>query len=86
VAGMITPREIKGTDRAQWPYTTVGQAMRPLDQLRAVTPGTPIADVLEIMDQEDINQLPVVRDGRIEGVISRGGVLRLLLTRPAFDM
>jgi Zn-dependent protease/predicted transcriptional regulator len=86
VAGMITPREIKGTDRAQWPYTTVGQAMRPLDQLRAVTPGTPIADVLEIMDQEDINQLPVVRDGRIEGVISRGGVLRLLLTRPAFEM
>jgi CBS domain-containing protein len=38
------------------------------------------------MDQEDINQLPVVRDGRIEGVISRGGVLRLLLTRPAFEM
>jgi Zn-dependent protease/predicted transcriptional regulator len=86
VAGMITLREIKGTDRAQWPYTTVGQAMRPLDQLHAVTPGTPIADVLEIMDQEDINQLPVVRDGRIEGVISRGGVLRLLLTRPAFEM
>ena len=86
VAGMITPREIKGTDRAQWPYTTVGQAMRPLHLLHAVTPGTPIADVLEIMDQEDINELPVVRDGRIEGVISRGGVLRLLLTRPAFEM
>jgi Zn-dependent protease/CBS domain-containing protein len=86
VAGMITPREIKGTDRAQWPYTTVGQAMRPLDQLRAVTPGTPITDVMEIMDQNDISRLPVVRDGRIEGVISRGGVLHFLLTRPAVDV
>ena len=86
VAGMITPHDIKATDRAEWLYTTVDQAMRPLDHLHAVTPGTPIADVLEIMDQEDINQLPVVRDGRIEGVISRGGVLRLLLTRPAFEM
>jgi Zn-dependent protease/CBS domain-containing protein len=86
VAGMITPREIKGTDRAQWPYTTVGQAMRSLDQLRAVTPGTPITDVMEIMDQNDISRLPVVRDGRIEGVISRGGVLHFLLTRPAFDV
>ena len=86
VAGMITPREIKGTDRAQWPYTTVGQAMRPLDQLRAVTPGTPITDVMEIMDQNDISRLPVVHDGRIEGVISRGGVLHFLLTRPAVDV
>jgi CBS domain-containing protein len=86
VAGMITPREIKGTDRAQWPYITVGQAMRPLDQLRAVTPGTPITDVMEIMDQNDISRLPVVRDGRIEGVISRGGLLHFLLTRPAVDV
>jgi Zn-dependent protease len=86
VAGMITPREIKGTDRAEWRYTTVGQAMRPLDQLRAVTLGTPITDVMEIMDQNDISRLPVVRDGRIEGVISRGGVLHFLLTRPAVDL
>jgi Zn-dependent protease/predicted transcriptional regulator len=86
VTGMITPREIKGTDRAQWSYTTVDQAMRPLDQLRAVTPGTPITDVMEIMDQNDISRLPVVRDGRIEGIISRGGVLHFLLTRPAVEV
>jgi CBS domain-containing protein len=38
---------------------------------------------MEIMDQNDISRLPVVRDGRIEGVISRGGVLHFLLTRPS---
>src|SRR5258705_3006560 len=42
VAGMITPHDIKATNRAEWLYTTVDQAMRPLDHLHAVTPGTPI--------------------------------------------
>jgi CBS domain-containing protein len=51
-----------------------------------VTPGTPIIDVMEIMDHEDISRLRVVRDGHIEGVISRGGVLHFLLTRPAVDV
>jgi CBS domain-containing protein len=34
----------------------------------------------------DLDQLPVVRDGRIEGVISRSGVLRLLQACAAVDM
>jgi len=33
------------------------------------------------MGREDVNQLPVVRDGRLTGIISRGDVLRLLQTR-----
>jgi CBS domain-containing protein len=60
--------------------------MRPLEGLRAVKPDTPLSDAIEIMNREDLNELPVVRDGRIEGLISRGGVLRLLQTRAAFDM
>jgi Zn-dependent protease len=86
IEGVITPDEVKETDRALWPYTTVDQAMRRLDQLHAVSPDTPITEAMEIMTREDVNQLPVVRDGRIEGLISRGGVLRLLQTRAALDM
>jgi Zn-dependent protease len=86
IEGIITPYEVAATDRASWPYTTIDQAMRPLDQLPAVTPDTPIAEAIEIMDQEDANELPVVREGRIEGFITRGGVLRLLQTRTALEM
>jgi predicted transcriptional regulator len=86
IEGIITPYEVAATDRARWPYTTIDQAMRPLDQLPAVTPDTPIAEAIEIMDREDANELPVVREGRIEGFITRGGVLRLLQTRTALEM
>jgi Zn-dependent protease/CBS domain-containing protein len=86
IEGIITPQEIKKTAHARWPYITVGQAMRPLDQLHAVTPDTPVTEAMEIMAREDVNQLPVVKDGHVEGFISRAGILRLLLTRAELGM
>lgn len=81
IAGIITAHEIKEIEPAIRPYKTVSDAMRPIDQLRTVTANTPVVDVLETMGREDLNQLPVVSDGKLEGVISRGQVLRYLQTR-----
>lgn len=81
VAGLITPHEVKGIERAKWPYTTASDAARPLDQLRTVEASAPVADALELMGREDVNQLPVMQDGQLAGIISRGDVLRLLQTR-----
>jgi Zn-dependent protease len=86
IEGVITPFEVVEMDRSRWPYTTVEQAMRPLDQLRAVAPETPVTTALEIMDRENINELPVASNGRIEGMLTRGGVMRLLQTRAALEM
>ena len=86
IEGIITPYEVAATDRARWPYTTIDEAMRPLDQLPAVDPDTPITEAIEIMDRENANELPVARNGRIEGFITRGGVLRLLQNRVALEM
>jgi CBS domain-containing protein len=52
--------------------------MRPLDDLRAVTPDTPLVEALESMGREDVNQLPVVSHGHLEGVLSRAQVLGYL--------
>lgn len=81
VEGLITPHEIKEIESSIRPLKTVHDVMRPIDQLRTVTPRTPVTDVLETMGREDVNQLPVVSDGKLEGVISRGQVLRYLQTR-----
>ena len=80
LVGLVTPHEVKAIERARWPYTTVDEVARPLDVLRTVKPDTLVVEALEIMGREDLNQLPVVRDGRLEGVVSRGHVLRLLQT------
>ena len=81
VAGMITPHEIKGVERARWPFTLVSDAMRPLDRLRTVAPETPVIEALTIIGREDFNQLPVISNGRLVGMISRDQILRFLLTR-----
>jgi CBS domain-containing protein len=52
--------------------------MRPLSEVRAVSPDTPALEALELMIREDINQLPVVSGGHLEGVFSRAHVLRFL--------
>jgi Zn-dependent protease len=86
IAGLITPHEVKAVARERWSSTTVYDVMRPLDQLRTVTPDTPVTDALEMIGQDDVNQLPVLANGRLLGMISRDHILRYLLTRAELNM
>jgi Zn-dependent protease/predicted transcriptional regulator len=79
--GLITPADISRVERRMWPLTTVEQAMRPLAQLRVVSPDTPVVEALETMARENINQLPVASNGHLEGVLSRAHLLEILRTR-----
>ena len=81
VSGLITTHEIKKINRDEWAQTSVQSVMRPLAQLRTVAPDTPAIQALELMSREDINQLPVIADGHLQGVFSRGHVLRFLRTQ-----
>ena len=85
-AGIITPHEVKAIDRARWPYTTVSDVMLPLDNLRTVSPDRPLSEALEMMGREDVNQIPVVQQGRLAGIISRGHIVRVLQTRAELDV
>lgn len=79
--GMITPNEVSNVERARWPFTTVADVMRPLDQVRTVAPDAPVTEALEVMAREDLNQLPIVANGELAGFISRAHILQLLQTR-----
>ena len=58
--GLITPTEVRHVPRDDWGVTSVQAAMRPLEQIHAVTPETPVMAAMEIMAREDVNQLPVM--------------------------
>jgi CBS domain-containing protein len=81
VAGMVTSHEVKDVDRQRWPELTVREVMLPLKKLHAVKPVTSLTEALETMGREDVNQLPVMSNDHLEGIISRGHILRLLQTR-----
>lgn len=81
VAGIVTPHEIKNLERPRWPYTTLYDVMRPLDQVHTVTPATPVMEALETMGRDDVNQLPVVSNNHLDGIVTRANVLQFLQTR-----
>jgi CBS domain-containing protein len=78
--GLVTMNELKRVERERWPFTTVGDIVYPLDQVRTVSPHTPLSQALELMAKEDVNQLPVLSNGRLAGVISRAHVVQFIQT------
>jgi Zn-dependent protease/CBS domain-containing protein len=84
--GLITLNEAKAIPQARWPFTTVYDVMVPLERLRTVTPEAPVTEALEIIGRENIHQLPVVSNGRLEGMISRDQIMNQLLTRAELKM
>jgi Zn-dependent protease/predicted transcriptional regulator len=80
VLGLITPDDVKRVKRERWDQTTVSEAMRPLDSLHPVTPDVSAGEALEVMGREHLNQLPVVSNGHLDGVVTFSylvGFLRL---------
>jgi len=77
---LVTPHAVKQIDRAKWPYMTLHDIMRPLDDLRAVAPDASLTSALESMSRYDLNQLPVISNKHLEGVLSRAQVLSYLQT------
>jgi len=81
LVGLITLRDIGAVPRDRWESTTVREAMRPLKDLHIITPDTQVLDALRLMAGNDINQLPVVANGALQGIVSRSHLVQLLQTR-----
>ena len=81
IVGLITPHEIKGVARDRWAMTPLSDVMRPIDQLRTIQPDMLAIDALTLMGREDVNQLPVMSEGKFEGMVGRRHVLQLLQAR-----
>jgi len=76
--GLVTLHQVKAIPQERWNDSVVAAAMTPIDRLHAVAPETPITEVLRVMEQHDVNQVPVTQDGRLLGMITRDHLLRVL--------
>ena len=79
--GLMTFHAAQGIPRDEWPNTSIQAAMRPMDKIKWASPSEPVLSVLERMQAEDINQMPVLEDGRVVGMIARDSILRVLQAR-----
>lgn len=79
--GLITLNDIKDVPREQWSTRLVSQAMVPWERLAVVRPGDDMREVLKALDERDVNQLPVVENGRVTGLVTRSNVISFLQIR-----
>lgn len=86
LAGLITLSDIRHTPKEQWGQIPVGLAMIPVERLHTVTAQQNLNDVLTLMTGRDVNQLPVVEDGKLVGVLTRDAILRSLEVRRSLGL
>ena len=86
IIGLITSADLAKIENSRWTQIPVMQVAHPLSEVRSVSPDTPVAEALQTMGREDVNQLPVVEAGRMEGMLSRSHILRALETRSELSM
>ena len=77
-SGLLTLHRIKEVPRDDWPRTTVAQAMIPAAEVKRVGADTGLWGALREMDADGVNQLPVMADGHVLGMLTREGVIGFL--------
>ncbi|MBF8304731.1 MAG: Peptidase, partial [Dehalococcoidia bacterium] len=81
LSGIITLKDIKAIPQAQWDTTLLKQAMTPIDQLQIARMEDDATEILDRLDQEDINQLPVIENGILVGIVTKENLIRFIRTR-----
>jgi len=85
VVGLLTLHDVKKVLRSDWPTTTAAQAMIPAEQMKRIRPDAELVAALEEMDRDGVNQLPVMGDDQIQGLLGRDDVISLLGTLGEFN-
>jgi CBS domain-containing protein len=78
VLGLLTLHQVKEVPRSEWAVTTASQVMVPAERMKWIQPDRGLWTALKEMDSDGVNQLPVMTDGRIVGMLTREGIISLL--------
>ncbi len=75
VLGMVDVHNVHGVPRDSWPHTPVQAVMTPREQVVTVTAGTKALDVLMLLAGKRVEQVPVLEEGCMIGLITRRELL-----------
>jgi Zn-dependent protease/CBS domain-containing protein len=86
LVGLMTLNDIRHIPREQWGQVPISSAMIPMERLHVVSPQQSLNDVLPLMAGRDVNQLPVVQNGALVGIVSRDAVVHYLEVRRSLGL
>src|SRR5256885_2955066 len=73
--GLVAIGDLRKVDQARWAETPVEQVMTPAAELSTVSPDDPLGTPLEKFSAPELPLLPVIKDGRLVGVLYRESVI-----------
>jgi Zn-dependent protease/predicted transcriptional regulator len=79
--GLVTLQSARSVPRDQWANTSIQAVMVPIERVQTASPEEPALNILQRMQTADINQMPIISDHHIVGIIGRDAILRVLQTR-----
>ncbi len=80
-AGIVTRGDVRRTPPAAWPATAVAAVMTPLAALQTVDVHATAESALRTLQMAGVRQAPVLENGRVVGLVTAAGIVRLLPTR-----
>jgi len=81
MVGLVTMHNINAFGPEDWPITTADDVMIPMDKVKTARPDEDLWEALSRMTAEGVNQLPVLDEDRVAGLLTRGNILTFLRTR-----
>lgn len=83
VVGLLTMHALQAVPKEKWSITTVEKVMIPTSQIKHIGPTTELWEAIEEMDRDGVNQLPVMVDGLIQGMLTREDVISYIRSMPS---
>ena len=77
LVGVVTISDIKELPQEKWPVTPVLQIMH-REPIHTVKPEDDLNAAMKLMAQYDLNQIPVLSQGKLVGVLTRADVINYL--------
>ncbi len=79
LVGAIAVDDLKTIPTDSWPQTLVGQLMQPIELSTTVKSRQSLLEVVTLLEQQKLTQLPVVHDnGVVVGILEKASILNLL--------
>jgi Zn-dependent protease/CBS domain-containing protein len=79
--GLMTLSNVRSIPHDARKTKLVKEVMTPLSQVKSVSPSEDLSTILQILSENDINQVPVVWENKVVGIVARDNLINFINTR-----
>lgn len=78
LVGQISGDDLKPIPTGQWPLTLIETVMKPIELTTIIDAKQSLLEVVNLLEQQQLNEVAVVRNGVLVGFIEKASIRRLL--------